>query len=175
MRDTHRKNKSIPLLSRQFINDLMAGYYGKARIEEAVQELGLKIYKENLIALDLLIVDYYDKTRDLWGELLKYAVYNCVQELGQSVDICAVEVFQGNADHVYIILSSQDGDVTWKNRGQDLQGGYGDHPGGAGGGDSAGNRKPVFWPGTDGGFHTGGVYSLKIQTFIRAGRLLCVS
>ena len=122
MRDTHRKNKSIPLLSRQFINDLMAGYYGKARIEEAVQELGLKIHKENLIALDLLIVDYYDKTRDLWGELLKYAVYNCVQELGQSVDICAVEVFQGNADHVYIILSSQDGGCNLEEQGAGFAG-----------------------------------------------------
>lgn len=108
MRDTHRRNKSIPLLNRQFVNDLMAGYYSKARIEETIQELGLKICKENLIALDLLIVEYYDKSRELWGELLKYAVYNCVQELGQSMDICEVEVFQGNADHVYVILSSRD-------------------------------------------------------------------
>lgn len=46
------------------------------------------------------------------------------------VDICAVEVFQGNADHVYIILSSQDGGCNLEEGwGQDLQGGYGDHPG----------------------------------------------
>ena len=67
-------------------------------------------------------MDYYDKTRDLWGELLKYAVYNCVQELGQSVDICAVEVFQGNADHVYIILSSQDGGCNLEEQGAGFAG-----------------------------------------------------
>lgn len=70
--------------------------------------MDLKICRENLIALDLLIVDYYDRSRSLSGELLKYAVFNCVQELGQSLQECETEVFQGNADHVYIVLSSRD-------------------------------------------------------------------
>lgn len=120
MREAHQKNKSRPLLNRQFISDLMSGYYSRTGIEEAVEELALKICGENLIALDLLIVDYYDRSRTLFGELLKYAVFNCVQELSQSVEDCAVEVFQGNADHLYLVLSSTDRNADLENRATQL-------------------------------------------------------
>lgn len=107
MSETRRRIKSIPLLNRQFLEDVMSGLYGTSQIETATRELGLRIESGNLIAMDLLIVNYYDMKRDLWGELLKYAVCNCVQELGQEVKDVCVEVFQGNGDHIYMILSSR--------------------------------------------------------------------
>lgn len=105
MKEIYQRSRSLPLLKRQFLSDLLAGYYNRDRLAAAVQELGLSIDQDNYIVFDILIVDYYDKSRDLWGELLKYAVYNCVQEVSQSVSDNKVEVFQGDGDHIYVIIS----------------------------------------------------------------------
>ena len=105
IRRIHQRNRSIPLFKNKFIEEVLLGYYPPNKIKEVVNDLELNIENENVIALELSVLNWRSSDEGIDYEIMKYAVYNCIQEIAENTKDCSTEVFLDRKANIYVTLS----------------------------------------------------------------------